>query len=122
MNDQPLPPPGPASQREQRAESDAMGGAGLGFTPAQTRGIAGGGVVGGVVGAILFLPLGFIDIGGDLSAVVRFVVAAIIGFLAGAAVGAVFFGGRQPEIEGEAQGTVGVGTDTTDVEAHRRVS
>lgn len=100
--------------REQVAETEDLGtGAGYGFTRAQTKGFIGGALGVGAIGAILFLPFGFIAWGTGTSLALRLVVAAVIGFLAGAAVGAVYWGGRQPELEGEAEGTVGLGGGET---------
>jgi hypothetical protein len=74
---------------------------GLGFlTDGQLRGGLAGTVVGGLIGALLLLPLGFFAWGG-LALGWRLAVAALCGALAGATAMAVYLGGREPELEGE---------------------
>jgi hypothetical protein len=76
---------------------------GLGFlTDAQFKGAAVGSVIGGVIGALLFLPLGFITWGG-LALGWRLLIAAACGALAGSTALALYLGGREPELEGEMQ-------------------
>jgi len=88
-------------QREQREEMEHAGvGTGL-FTRAQTHGIVWGGLIVGLIGAVIGLGFGFIDWGVDVSLAMRLITTAVIGFLAGAAIGAVYWGGRLPELEGE---------------------
>lgn len=76
---------------------------GLGFlTDAQFKGGAVGTVVGGLIGAVLFLPLGFIGWDG-LALGWRLAIAAVCGALAGSTAMALYMGGREPELEGETQ-------------------
>lgn len=76
---------------------------GVGFlTDAQFKGGAVGTVIGGLVGAVLFLPLGFIGWGG-LALGWRLAIAAVCGALAGSTALALYMGGREPELEGEMQ-------------------
>jgi hypothetical protein len=77
------------------------------MTHGQVRGAVKGGVVGAVLGALVFLPLGFVPLGGSLT--LRLIVWAVVGAVAGAAAGAVYLGGREPELEGETDGTEDVG-------------
>lgn len=108
------PATGEALVREQRAETADMGVLG---TNAQSKGLVFGALVGGTLGALLFLPLGFISWGDSVSSLLRFVTMAAIGALAGASVGAVYWGGRLPELEGEtvsADNTPGGGTSMRD--------
>ena len=76
---------------------------GLGLlTDAQFKGGAVGTVAGGLVGALLFLPLGLISWGG-LALGWRLGIAALCGALAGSTALALYMGGREPELEGEMQ-------------------
>jgi hypothetical protein len=76
---------------------------GVGFlTYAQFKGGVFGVVAGGLIGALLFLPLGFIAWGG-LALGWRLAIAAVCGALAGATALAIYLGGREPELEGEMQ-------------------
>lgn len=85
-------------------------------TGAQGRGLLIGSVIGGVIGLVLLLPLGFIPVSG-LSLTGRLVVCAIIGAVAGGTAGAMYLGGRLPELEGEtvdADGRPSVGSTPRD--------
>ena len=88
---------------EQRAETGASGTIGP-STPAlpdsMSRGLWRGGLLGAVVGAVLLTPAAFIDFL-DVALIGRLVIVWIVGFAAGAAVGAVFFGGAVAEDETE---------------------
>lgn len=85
---------------DQRRETEGFGLAG---TAAQRHGMVGGALVGAVVGAVLLAPFGFIEWGGTgIGLGPRLAAMALIGLLAGAAVVAVYAGGRLPEIEGQA--------------------
>lgn len=85
------------------------------MTRGQWRGAVLGGVAGGIIGALVLLPLAFT---GLLDAVpMRILVVAIIGAVAGATAGAVYWGGRLPEMKGEttdADGRPSVGTSLRD--------
>jgi hypothetical protein len=89
-------------RREQQDEAaESWAGPGFGpMTDAQLKGLVVGAFVGGVAGALLFLPLGLIG-WGDLSLPWRLGLAALCGALAGATGGALYLGGREPELEGE---------------------
>lgn len=105
---------------EQRRETENMGPFG---TQGQRQGIVGGGAIGGVIGALLFLPVGFVSWGADIGAGARFATMAAIGFLVGATAGAVYWGGRLPELEGEtvnADNTPGGGTSMRDPRTDER--
>jgi hypothetical protein len=89
--------------RHEQQEEVAQSWLGLGFlTDAQFKGGLVGTVVGGLIGAVLFLPLGFIG-WGDLALGWRLAVAAMCGALAGSVGLAIYMGGREPELEGEMQ-------------------
>ncbi len=95
----------PSSQErveQQQAESQAAwAGPGLAaLTPGQAIGLGLGIVIGGLIGAILFLPVGFMSIGG-LGLGWRLLITASIGAVAGGTAGAVYWGGRAPELTGE---------------------
>lgn len=91
-----------AMEREQRRESaDAWAGPGMPATSAgQWKGLVTGSLLGGAIGLVLFLPLALIEIGG-LSTVGRLLLVGITGALCGGTAGALYFGGRVPELEGE---------------------
>jgi hypothetical protein len=105
-------------RREQRAELDhAVAGPGI---PVMTRGmwhgLVLGSLIGGVIGAIVLLPLGFIPMG-DLALGWRLLLAATAGALAGGMAGALYLGGRLPELEGETvntDGSPGIGSSPRD--------
>ena len=105
-----------ALRREQQDEI-AESWSGLGFlTDGQFKGGIWGTVLGGVVGALLFLPLGFVPWSG-LALGWRLGIAALCGALAGATALAVYLGGREPELEGETQdvdGRPSIGTTLRD--------
>lgn len=89
-------------RREQHMDSAAAwSGPGIPLmSDAQAKGFLVGSLLGGLIGAIVFLPLGFIPLSGlDLGW--RLLVAAIAGALAGGTAGAHYWGGRVPELEGE---------------------
>lgn len=91
-----------ALRREQQDEV-AQSWSGFGFlTDGQVKGGVRGAVIGAVLGAILFLPLGLVPWAG-LAVGWRLAIAALCGALAGSTVGAVYLGGREPELEGEMQ-------------------
>ncbi|HEY7072270.1 MAG TPA: hypothetical protein VH479_19235 [Acidimicrobiales bacterium] len=93
-------------RREQQDEA-AQSWPGLGsITDAQMKGSLVGIVLGAVVGAILFLPLALIPWDG-MAVIWRVLLAMLCGALAGAVALAVYLGGREPEIEGEAVDTEG---------------
>ncbi|MGH9228029.1 MAG: hypothetical protein ACRD07_04720 [Acidimicrobiales bacterium] len=91
-----------ALRREQQDEvAQAWAGAGLGaMTDAQVKGLVVGAILGGLCGALLFLPLGLIGWAG-ISLAWRLALAALCGAFAGAVGGALYLGGREPELEGE---------------------
>jgi hypothetical protein len=86
-------------------QQDEMANAWFGFgsiSDAQFKGGIAGIVLGGVIGALLFLPLGLIPWEG-LAVGWRLGIAALCGALAGSTAAAVYLGGREPELEGELQ-------------------
>lgn len=86
------------------------------MTDAQWKGYIGGSVIGGAIGAVLFLPVGFIPFV-DFALGWRLLIAAIIGAVSGGTFAAIYFGGRMPELEGEtmdADNTPSVGTTMAD--------
>jgi hypothetical protein len=84
-------------RRQQQDEIAGARGA-IPVSHAQARGAVVGGLVGGVIGAVLFLPLAAIPV--DAPVWARILVVMLLGFVAGATAGAVYLGGREPEIEG----------------------
>jgi hypothetical protein len=96
-------PDGKRLVEEQRAETGASGTVGP-STPAlpdsMSRGLWRGGFAGAVVGAVILTPLAFIPFF-DLPVLGRLVLVWVVGVAAGAAAGAVFFGGAVAESETE---------------------
>ncbi|HEY8526604.1 MAG TPA: hypothetical protein VIL48_16665 [Acidimicrobiales bacterium] len=127
VDDRTAPPPGRrkyaagsrpdelrAEQRDEAAQ--AWGGPGVPvMTDAQAKGFAVGSIVGGAIGILVLLPVAlipFLD-----PALARVLVVVVIGALAGGTVGALYLGGRAPELEGEtldADGRGSVGTTVRD--------
>ncbi|HSH22653.1 MAG TPA: YrzE family protein [Acidimicrobiales bacterium] len=90
-----------ALETEQRREADdSWAGPAVGAaTDAQFKGLLIGSIVGGAIGLVLFLPLALIDLG--LPPAGRVLLVAIVGALVGGTAGALYMGGRMPELEGE---------------------
>lgn len=108
---------------EQRDEAaDVWVGPGVpGMTRGQARGLLFGAVVGGLVGLVVFLPLALIPFMEGAAA--RVLLVAIAGALAGGTAGALYMGGREPELEGEtidADGRPSIGTTLRDAHTDRR--
>lgn len=106
-----------ALEGEQRREAgQAWAGVGLpASTDAQWKGLVTGSLVGGAIGLVLLLPVAFIPFG--LSLVGRLLICGIAGALAGGTAGALYLGGRLPEMEGEtvdADGRPSVGSTPRD--------
>lgn len=91
-----------ALEREGRRESDqSWAGPGVAVsTDAQWKGLLIGSSAGGVIGFLLFLPLALIELGG-LSTTGRIVLVGLVGALCGGTAGALYMGGRLPELEDE---------------------
>ena len=70
------------------------------LTSTQFRGMWMGFLLGAVVGAVVLLPFGFIEMG-DLALGWRLLILAGIGAMGGGTAGAVYWGGRMPEIKGD---------------------
>ena len=106
-----------ALRREQQDEAaESWVGPGVPtMTDGQWKGLVSGSLIGGGIGALLFLPLALIDFMDP--AWLRVLVVVIAGALAGGTAGALYQGGRQPELEGETLDTDGrpsVGTTLRD--------
>lgn len=95
----PIEPGSEAAELRRQQQDEAAGVWATALTRGQARGAVVGGLVGGVIGAVLFLPLAAVPV--DAPVWARIVVVMLLGFAAGAAAGAVYLGGREPEIEGE---------------------
>lgn len=111
-------------ESEQRREGDqAWAGPGVpASTDGQAKGLLIGSLVGGAIGLVLLLPLAFIPISG-LALTGRLIVCAIAGALAGGTAGAMYFGGRVPELQGEtvdADGRPSVGSSPRDPRSDAR--
>lgn len=107
-------------QQDEAAESWV--GPGLpGMTDAQAKGLVFGSLVGGAIGAVLFLPLALIPVMAPVA--LRILVVMLAGALAGGTAGALYLGGREPELEGEtldANGRPSVGTTLRDPQTDDR--
>mgnify|MGYP003116584267 CR=1 FL=1 len=89
-----------ALANEQRSEADqSIPSLGV-ITPSQARGAVVHAVLWGLAGAVLGVLVALIPIAG-LDFGLRIGLFAIIGFLGGSSAGALFGGGRQPELEGD---------------------
>jgi len=113
-----------ALESEQRREGDqAWAGPGVpASTDGQAKGLVIGSLLGGAIGLALLLPLAFIPISG-LALGGRLIVCAIAGALAGGTAGAMYFGGRVPELQGEtvdADGRPSVGSTPRDPRSDAR--
>lgn len=112
-------------ESEQRDGADHQSWAGPGVpasTDGQAKGLVIGSLIGGAIGLVLLLPLAFIPIGG-LSLTGRLIVCAIAGALAGGTAGAMYLGGRLPELQGEtvdADGRPSVGSTPRDPRSDAR--
>ena len=107
-----------------RREVDGVvGGPGLPFmSRPMWNGLVGGSLVGGAIGAIVLLPLAFIPMD-DVAIWLRILVVAIIGAVAGGTAGALYWGGRTPELSGEsldADNTPSAGSSLADPHSDAR--
>src|SRR5215204_693781 len=104
-------------RREQQDEmAEAWAGPGVpAMTDGQWKGLVLGSVLGGLIGGLLFLPLALVPF--TESAWLRVLIVVLAGALAGGTAGALYYGGREPELEGEtldADGRGSVGTTLRD--------
>ena len=76
-------------------------------TNAQWHGLWFGALVGGALGVVVFGLLGLIPFA-DIDVGWRVLTTAIVGALAGGTAGAVYFGGRAPEVEQETTDAGGI--------------
>ncbi len=103
-----------ALENEQRREA--------GSSDAQGKGLVIGSLAGGLIGLVVLLPLAFIPIGG-LSLMGRLLICGIAGAFAGGTAGALYLGGRMPELDGEmtdADGRPSVGSTPRDPRSDSR--
>ena len=92
------------------------------MSDAQWKGGLLGALVGGLIGLVVLLPLGLIPWGG-LDLAWRLVVAGIASAFAGGTAGALYWGGRESELEGEwvdADNRPSVGTTMRDPRTDER--
>jgi hypothetical protein len=104
-------------RREQQDEAaQAWVGPGVpAMTGGQWRGLLAGSLIGGALGALLFLPLALVDFMDPTW--LRILLVLVAGALAGGTAGALYAGGREPELEGEtvdADGRPSVGSTQRD--------
>ena len=101
-------------QRDEAADSWVGPGVPV-MTDAQAKGFLVGSLVGGLIGAAVFLPLALIPFLDPVGW--RILLVALAGAFAGGTAGALYMGGRQPELEGEtldADGRPSIGTTLRD--------
>ena len=98
-------------QLEEANESWPVFGAGP-MTDGMAKGFAFGSVVGGVVGMLIALPFAFFLFPG-ISLGLRLAIFLVAGALAGGTAGAIYFGGRVPELDGELIDSDGRASDGT---------
>lgn len=87
------------AQEAELGESWPLVGTGI-MTDGMWKGFLFGSVVGGLIGAVVLVPVAFF-VAQDLALWIRLVLFGVIGALAGGTAGAMYFGGRVPELEGE---------------------
>jgi hypothetical protein len=97
-------------QQDEAAETWVGPGAGA-MTDGQWKGLLAGSLIGGIIGAVVFLPLALVPFTDNVA--LRLLVVALAGALAGGTAGALYQGGRQPELEGETLDRDGRGSDGT---------
>ena len=127
LDERTAPPPGerkyadgtePSTLRTEQRDEAAESWVGRGvpaMTDAQAKGFLVGPVVGGLIGALVFLPLALIPFIDPVGWRILFV--ALAGAFAGGTAGALYMGGREPELEGEtldADGRPSIGTTLRD--------
>jgi len=96
--------------QQQDETLDLRGGPGMpALTKNQWNGLWFGLVLGGVIGAIVFVPVGLIPFS-DAAVGWRILITVIIGAFAGGTAGAMYWGGRMPEISGEMDAEAGTAT------------
>lgn len=91
------------------------------MTSGQWKGTVLGGLLGGLVGALLLLPVALIPFMDPVAG--RILLVVVVGWVAGATAGAVFWGGRTPELEHETMdvnGRPSIGTSMRDPRTDRR--
>ena len=107
-----------ASLRREQQDEAAQAWVGPGvpaMTDGQWRGLALGGLAGAIIGAVAFLPLALVPFTDPAG--LRVLLVVVAGVLAGGTAGALYAGGREPELEGEtvdADGRPSVGTTPRD--------
>lgn len=100
-SDQPETDPQALATETRREVNGVVGAPGLPFmSRPMWNGFVGGSLAGGAIGAIVLLPLAFIPMD-DVAIWLRILVVALIGAVAGGTVGALYWGGRAPELSGE---------------------
>jgi hypothetical protein len=111
------PSEGELKVEQQQEMAQAWTGPGVGaMSGSMGKGLVFGALVGGLIGALIFAPFGFIPVA-EVAVGWRILLFAVIGALAGGTAGAMYLGGRMPELEGEtvnADGSPGVGTTPRD--------
>jgi hypothetical protein len=127
LDERTAPPPGqrkyadgadPSTLREEQRDEAAESWVGPGvpaMTNAQAKGFALGTAIGGLIGVLVFLPLAFVPFMDPVGW--RILLVALAGAFAGGTAGALYMGGREPELEGEtvdADGRPSIGTTLRD--------
>lgn len=91
------------------------------MTGGQWQGMVVGGLLGGAIGVMVLLPVALIPFVESVG--LRLLAVVVIGWLAGATAGAIYGGGRTPELEGETvdvDGRPSIGTSPRNHHTDRR--
>lgn len=92
------------------------------MTQPMWRGLLVGSILGGIIGAVLLLPLAFVEMAG-VPLWGRMLIVGAIGAVGGGTAGAHYWGGRVPELSGEsldADNTPSVGSTLADPNTDER--
>lgn len=107
-------------QAEESAEPLTKAGPPI-MTSGQWQGMVLGGLAGGAIGLLVLLPVALIPFIESVG--LRILTVAVVGWFAGATAGAVYWGGRTPELEGEmvdVDGRPSIGTSPRNHHTDRR--
>lgn len=100
-SDAPADDPATLRAEQHREAEEIVGGPGVpAMTGPMAKGMVGGGLLGALIGAVVMAPLALLPLMSE-SIAVRLVVVVAIGIAGGATAGAIYFGGRVPELSGE---------------------
>ncbi len=100
-SDAPTGDPATLRDEQHREAAEIAGAPGVpAMTGPMAKGMVGGGLLGALIGGLVMAPLALLPVMSE-SIGVRLIVVVCIGLAGGATAGAVYFGGRAPELSGE---------------------